>query len=216
VERRFFVNGLIAHLKRAMTKREKLTINEHKKVKSPAVRGQPTKYRPEFVNTARLLAQGGATQDEIADVLGVSRRTINYWLVQHPEFNAAIQVGNEVFNPRVERALAERAIGFYADKYVWRETTEEQRKEGQPTYVMVPTERVYYPPDVTAAIYWTKNRMPDKWRDVNKHTVTGTLKSSDDFLVEIRKDILALQQDGYLKTIDLKALPTPKGKNGKR
>jgi hypothetical protein len=45
---------------------------------------------------------------------------------------------------------------------------------------------------------------------------TGTLKSSDDFLVEIRKDILALQQDGYLKTIDLEALPAPKGKNGKR
>ena len=162
-----------------------------------------------------MLAQGGATQDEIADVLGVSRRTINYWLVQHPEFNAAIQAGNDVFNPRVERALAERAMGFYADKFVWRATTKEERKEGQPAYVMVPTERVYYPPDVTAAIYWTKNRMPDKWRDV-KHTVTGTLKSSDDFLVEIRKDILALQQDGYLKTIDLKALPTPKGKNGKR
>ena len=89
-------------------------------------------------------------------------------------------------------------------------------EEGEPDYVLVPTERVYYPPDVTAAIYWTKNRMPDKWRDVNKHTVTGTLKSSDDFLVEIRKDILALQQDGYLQTIDLNALPAPKGKNDKR
>src|SRR6516162_11367796 len=99
-----------------MTKREKL-VNEQKKVKSPAFRGQPTKYKPKFVNTARLLAQGGATQDEIADVLGVSRRTINYWLVQHPEFNAAIQAGNDVFNPRVERALAECAIGFYADKF---------------------------------------------------------------------------------------------------
>jgi hypothetical protein len=125
-------------------------------------------------------------------------------------------VGNEVFDARVERALAERAMGFYADQFRWRATTDQERKEGQPDYVLVPTERKYYPPDVTAAIYWTKNRMPDKWRDVNKHTVTGTLKSSDDFLVDIRNDILALQAEGYLKTIDLNALPAPKGKNGKR
>jgi hypothetical protein len=33
------------------------------------------------------------------------------------DFAAAIQAGNDVFNPRVERALAERAKGFYADQY---------------------------------------------------------------------------------------------------
>ena len=36
------------------------------------------------------------------------------------EFGQAIHAGNEVFNPRVERALAERAMGFYADKFMWR------------------------------------------------------------------------------------------------
>ena len=29
--------------------------------------------------------------------------------------------------------------------------------------------RKYYPPDVTACIYWTKNRMPEKWRNVQRH-----------------------------------------------
>ena len=43
--------------------------------------------------------------------------------------------------------------------------------------------------------YWTKNRMPDKWRDLNKHQVTGTFKSSEDWLVDIRNDILAVTHD---------------------
>lgn len=138
------------------------------------------------------------------------------WSVRHPEFGQAIQAGNDVFNRRVERALAERAIGFYADKFVWRATTKEEREQGKPEYVKVPTESIYYPPDVTAAIYWTKNRMPDKWRDVQKHQVSGSFKSPDEWLVDIRNDILALQAEGHLKSIDLKALPAPKGKNGKR
>jgi hypothetical protein len=89
------------------------------------------------------------------------------WLSQHDEFRRAINVGREVFNPRVERALAERAIGFYADKYVWRKTTDKERKAGQPDFVLEPSERVYYPPDTTAGIYWSKNRMKDKWTDVH-------------------------------------------------
>jgi hypothetical protein len=27
------------------------------------------------------------------------------------------------------------------------------------------------PPDVTAGIYWTKNRMPDRWRDQQQHVL---------------------------------------------
>jgi hypothetical protein len=77
----------------------------------------------------------------------------------------------------------------YADKFVWRATTKEERKEGQPDYILVPTERVYYTPDVTAAIYWTTNRMPHKRRDVHKHQVTR-MKTPDDWLVDIRNDIL--------------------------
>jgi hypothetical protein len=71
------------------------------------------------------------------------------WATQHPEFGQAIQQANEVFNSRVERALAERAIGFYADKFVWRATTKEEQDNGKSEYVLEPTERVYYPPDVT-------------------------------------------------------------------
>jgi hypothetical protein len=121
-------------------------------------------YPVECRSIWKYLARYGATQQEIAELLGISRMTVIRWSVQHPEFGQAIQAGNDVFNRRVERALAERAIGFYADQFTWRATTEQQRKQGKPRYELVPTGRTYYPPDVTAAIYWTKNRMPASGR----------------------------------------------------
>jgi hypothetical protein len=50
------------------------------------------------------------------------------------------------------------------------EITEERCKIGDdddPVHEMVETKRVYkeFPPDVTAQIFWLKNRKPKEWRD---------------------------------------------------
>jgi hypothetical protein len=52
-------------------------------------------------------------------------------------------------------------MGFYADQYSYRVTAAEERKAGAPDRVLEVTGRTYYPPDVTAGIYWSKNRMKD-------------------------------------------------------
>jgi hypothetical protein len=59
--------------------------------------------------------------------------------------------------------------------------------------------------------------LPDRWRDVQDHNINQrTLKSSEECLIEIRKDILDLQKDGYLTDIIAPALPAPKKKpNGR-
>ena len=114
------------------------------------------------------MAQRGPTQAEIADCFGVNARTLQYWLLQYPELQDAIAVGNEAFDTRVERALAERAIGFFVDISVW---TGKMDRDGKPIMI---DERRYFPPDVTAGIYWTKNRMPEKWRDVQRHRIRAS------------------------------------------
>jgi hypothetical protein len=43
-------------------------------------RGKPTKYQPDFCKIAELMARAGATMDEIANGLNVSRRTVINWL----------------------------------------------------------------------------------------------------------------------------------------
>jgi hypothetical protein len=66
------------------------------------------------------------------------------------------------------------------------------------------TVRKYYPPDVTACIYWTKNRMPEKWRDVQRHKVdVGGPKSAEELRQLLAAEFKDLVDQGLLK------LPSP-------
>jgi hypothetical protein len=60
------------------------------------------------------MAKIGATNADMADALDVSLRTFTTWCSQFPELREAVDVGKELFDTRVERALAERAIGYFA------------------------------------------------------------------------------------------------------
>jgi len=158
-------------------------------------RGIPSAYDPKtFPRTAKFLAQRGATQAEIADCFQVTTRTLQHWLTLHPELQEAITTGNEAFDPRVERALAERALGYTVDV----EECYVIDKE-----LVTHKTRKHYPPDVTACIFWLKNRQPEKWRDVQRHEITTGLKSSD----ELREALLVEFKD--LVDQGLLALPGP-------
>ena len=174
--------------------------------------GAPTKYDPTYMpKTAKFLAQRGAIQSEIADAFDVSTATLQTWISRYPELHEAIQAGNDVFNPRVERALAERAIGFY-------QTIVEKHVTKDGDIIDVEYEK-YFPPDVTAAIFFLKNRMKDKWGDVHNVNVNQRMfKTSEECRIQIRKDILELQAQGYdpkiIDDYDAPALPAPKRGNG--
>jgi len=71
-----------------------------------------------------------------------------------------VQIGVDTFNPRVERALAERAIGFFV-------TLREEVRDPETGKVLVPAQRQYFPPDPTSMIFFLKNRMRDKYKDVH-------------------------------------------------
>ena len=51
----------------------------------------------------------------------------------------------------------------------------------------------HYPPDPTSIIFFLKNRMRDKYRDVHKVENELHLKTSEKCRIQIRKDILELQ-----------------------
>jgi hypothetical protein len=50
---------------------------------------------------------------ELAQAFKVANSTIYEWINKYPEFNAAVRVNADVFNERVERALAERGATHY-------------------------------------------------------------------------------------------------------
>lgn len=127
--------------------------------------GRPTKWEDAYVGIAEKASLLGLTDDEIADVLGVSVRTLHYWKYDHPELADALRTGKERADERVERSLYQRATGY--------NITEQQAvkvKLGQyEEKVGVVDVEKHVPASDTAAIFWLKNRRKADWRD--KHEV---------------------------------------------
>src|SRR5262249_17802873 len=94
------------------------------------------------------------------DFFGVSVRTIANWQAKHEEFLQALKSGKEEADDRVERSLYQRAVGYEYD------AVKVFNANGTP---MIVPYRATMPPDVTAMIFWLKNRPSDRWRDVHKH-----------------------------------------------
>ena len=119
--------------------------------------GRPTKFKPEFVEQAAKLCNLGATDADLADFFDVSVRTIERWRSENEAFCRAIKTAKDIADDRVERSLYQRAIGYQTD------AVKIFQYEG--SEVIVPY-RENVQADVTAQIFWLKNRRPEKWRDV--------------------------------------------------
>ena len=106
-------------------------------------------------------ARDGLTEDQIAKNLGVSMSTLSKYKVEHSEVVEALKRGKEVVDFEVENCLFKRATGYSYEEV----TSEAKNVDG--ILVMVETKRVKkeVPPDVTAQIFWLKNRKPKEWRD---------------------------------------------------
>jgi len=171
--------------------------------------GRPSGFDPRFVPIAQTMCAMGATDGDLADAFGVTTTTIQNWQAKYPEFKAAVAHGKaEVFDPKVERALAQRAIGYSVDVEEVKIT-----KDGDEIRYEV---RKHYPPDTTACIFWLKNRNPEAWRDVYDHNHKGKLdveKPSEQLLAEIRAEAEEL---GLLKGPPVtNGVAPPVGLNGK-
>jgi hypothetical protein len=131
--------------------------------------GRPTLFKPEYIATAKVLCELGATDEDLARAFKVRVRTVAYWKVSHPEFLHALKVGKDTADDQVERALFNRAVG-YTYEAVKPMTRSLGGGEGS-VIEMVPIKE-HVPPDTTAQIFWLKNRRKDQWRDKQDHGFT--------------------------------------------
>lgn len=108
------------------------------------------------------LAAMGATNVEIADAMGVSKRTILRWAKEHESFGKALEEGKGVSDAKVIRSLYQMATGY--------EYTEEKRiveygTDGSLKPVRVEKTIKHVQPSVAAQCFWLKNRQRDRWQD---------------------------------------------------
>ena len=140
------------------------TKSKRKPPKKPK-EGRPTLYSPEeHPRTARKLTAEGKTKQDVAELLGIARSTLDEWRQNHPEFSVAFELGKEDSTDKVERSLLERAVGY-----------------SHPAQKVVVVDGVihkvgiteHYPPEVSAIKYVLGNRRPKEWSDKTTVELNG-------------------------------------------
>lgn len=118
-------------------------------------------------------ARNGLTDEQIAKNLGIGIRTFYDYKEKYPQFLQSLKRGKEVVDIEVENALLKRALGYF-----YEEETYEELANGS---VKSKTIKKHVAGDVTAQIFWLKNRNPDVWREKNIIEHSGEIKSNNPF-----------------------------------
>ena len=122
-------------------------------------------------------ARDGLIDEQISHNMGITAKTLYEWKNKYSEICDALKKGKEVVDIEVENKLRQRAMGYSYDEitkekvYIKDENGKNCRSEIQVTKIV--TKEVA--PDVTAQIFWLKNRKPREWRDKTDIDYTGTL-----------------------------------------
>ncbi|WP_027701811.1 transposase [Metaclostridioides mangenotii] len=130
-------------------------------------------------------ARDGLTNKQISQNIGISEETLYKWIVKYTELSESLKRGKEVVDREVENALLKRALGY---EYI--ETTKEGIG-GQLKVTKEVTKQVA--PDVTAQIFWLKNRKPEEWRE----------KKEVQHMGEINNPYATMTMEQLLKLTDL-------------
>jgi hypothetical protein len=92
--------------------------------------------------------------------------------LHHKEFAEAQKRGKAPADERVVESLYNRTLGF--------------TRKGK-----------YYPPEVTACIFWLKNRRPDEWRDRQdqRHTIVRDNRTAAEIIEHLRQQMAEMGLD---------------------
>ena len=116
-------------------------------------------------------ARDGLTNEQIAHNMGITSETLRVWSNEYSVISVALKRGKEVVDIEVENALLKRAMGY---EYEEKEMTVNKQKES--TIVKKTIKQVA--PDVTAQIFWLKNRKRKEWRDKQDIEHSGEMKTT--------------------------------------
>lgn len=143
--------------------------------------GRKSKYQTHVEPKLLLIeawARDGLTLEDIAKKLGVALSSFCDYKNKFPELSEALKKGQEVADVEVENALFKRAVGYRYDEVTREASKVLDEDTGEWKVVMVETKRVTkeVQPDVTAQIFWLKNRRPEIWRD--KKDIDGNVQGA--------------------------------------
>lgn len=143
-------------------------------------------------------AKDGMTMDDIADEIGISRRTLYNWQDKHMPIMHALRAGKKSADYEVSNSLHRRAVGYEytEDTYVtvrmsqeeyeeirdvelaiWMKKNRKASRDERDRFIMsiprtkqILEKRVkkHMPGDVRAMMFWLANRKPGDWKSESK------------------------------------------------
>lgn len=139
--------------------------------------GRHGKYE-EWLDKDNLLkvqgwARDGLSNEQIAHNIGITAKTLCEWQNRFGEFRNAIKKGKEVVDREVENALLKRAMGYEYDEITQEPVTDKDTGVTEMRVTKRVTKQIV--PDVTAQIFWLKNRKPDEFRDKRDVELSGSV-----------------------------------------
>ena len=155
--------------------------------------GRKSKYDPESTpRQAEVYASEVLTDPQISAKLGINIETYYVWQKKYPEFTQAIKRGKAASNQRLIEAMQKNAAGYDVEET---EEIEILDKDKKPKGYRKTTRKRHIPPSTTMQIFLAKNRMPEDFRDVNRHEVDvrGELKVNT--LAELMLDEFKNEED---------------------
>lgn len=128
-------------------------------------------YVQPYLKRIEHLCRMGATEEEICKKLGVSVDAFIEYKRKFPELIESLKRGKSDADDAVEAALFKRAIGYTTEEV--KTNTYVDNNNNQKQFRTSITREI--PPDTTAAIFWLKNRRPEKWRDRHELGIDGNI-----------------------------------------
>jgi len=161
-----------------------MTLKKNRKISNVGIVGRKTKYKDDFPERVRKMAEGGMIQADMYKALDVSHQTFHRWVNEKSEFCEALKAGKNISDEIIESALFKRAVGYsHEDVHI-------SNYQGKITVTDIIK---HYPPDPTSMIFWLKNRRPDEWRDRHEIDVNDKRKYTNE---ERADKIIGLLQRG--------------------
>lgn len=130
-------------------------------------------------------ARNGLTEQQIAKNLGIAYSTFKEYKKKYPALSAVLKKGKDVIDFEVESALIKRALGYEYEEEIKEIVVNEET--GVAELRVVKTVKKKIAPDVTAQIFWLKNRKPEEWKN-DPHKVKIDLE-----LLKLRQKELELK-----------------------
>ena len=137
--------------------------------------GRRGKYEDWLDEDSLLKVQGwardGLSNEQIAHNMGITFQTLYKWQDKYSELREALKKGKEVVDREVENALLKRAMGYEYDEVTQEPVTDKDTGITEMRVTKRVTKQIV--PDVTAQIFWLKNRKPEEFRDKRDVGLSG-------------------------------------------